>query len=112
MPRSSGEHFPGRRLHARPRQRRRRRGARPRRLRATPMPSSTIRPPLPVAAPPDAFPNVRIAVRSGVGFDNLDLAGWGARGVPVCNVPDYGTTEVADHALALMLALTPRHRHL
>ena len=45
-------------------------------------------------------------MRSGVGFDNLDLAGWGARGVPACNVPDYGTTEVADHALALMLALT------
>ena len=54
----------------------------------------------------DAFPKARIAVRSGVGFDNLDLAGWGARGVPACNVPDYGTTEVADHAIALMLALT------
>ena len=26
--------------------------------------------------------------------------------MPVCNVPDYGTTEVADHALALTLALT------
>jgi lactate dehydrogenase-like 2-hydroxyacid dehydrogenase len=25
--------------------------------------------------------------------------------VPVCNVPDYGTTEVADHAIALMLSL-------
>ena len=58
-----------------------------------------------LAEPPEAFPNVRIAVRAGVGFDNLDLAGWGARGVPVCNVPDYGTTEVADHAIALMLAL-------
>jgi len=63
-------------------------------------------PTLPVAAPPYAFPNARIAVRSGVGFDNLDLAGWAARGVPACNVPDYGTTEVADHALALALALT------
>ena len=45
-------------------------------------------------------------VREGVGYDNLDLKGWGARGVPVCNVPDYGTTEVADHAMALMLSLT------
>lgn len=47
----------------------------------------------------------RIIVRGGVGFDGLDLAGFGARGVAVCNVPDYGTTEVADHALAMLLAL-------
>jgi D-3-phosphoglycerate dehydrogenase/C-terminal binding protein len=59
-----------------------------------------------VALPPTAFPNAKIAVRSGVGFDNIDTAGWGARNIPACNVPDYGTTEVADHALALMLALT------
>ncbi len=56
--------------------------------------------------PVSAYPNVRIAVRLGVGFDNLDIAAWAARGVPVCNVPDYGTSEVADHAIALMLALT------
>ncbi len=55
---------------------------------------------------PASFPRARIAVRHGVGFDNMDLAGFGALGVPVCNVPDYGTTEVADQALALMLALT------
>lgn len=63
-------------------------------------------PTLNVAAPPAAFPRARIAVRSGVGFDNIDTAGWRARGIPACNVPDYGTTEVADHAIALMLALT------
>ena len=40
-----------------------------------------------------------------VGFDNLDLAAWGALGLPVCNVPDYGTQEVADHAIALMMSL-------
>jgi D-3-phosphoglycerate dehydrogenase/C-terminal binding protein len=55
--------------------------------------------------PIEAFERCRIVVREGVGYDNLDLAGWGGRGVPVCNVPDYGTTEVADHALALTLAL-------
>ena len=47
----------------------------------------------------------RILVTPKVGFDNLDLAGWGALGIPVCNVPDYGTQEVADHALALLLSL-------
>jgi D-3-phosphoglycerate dehydrogenase/C-terminal binding protein len=59
----------------------------------------------PLGMPPSAFENVKVAVRSGVGFDNLDTEGFGRIGVPVCNVPDYGTTEVADHALALMLAL-------
>ena len=47
----------------------------------------------------------RILVTPKVGFDNIDLAGWGELGVPVCNVPDYGTQEVADHALALMMSL-------
>jgi phosphoglycerate dehydrogenase-like enzyme len=59
-----------------------------------------------VGGAPADFAKVRVAVRAGVGFDNLDVAGWGAKGVPVCNVPDYGTTEVADHALGLTLALT------
>lgn len=59
-----------------------------------------------VGARPADFAKAKVAVRAGVGFDNLDLAGWGAKGVPVCNVPDYGTTEVADHAIGLMLALT------
>jgi D-3-phosphoglycerate dehydrogenase/C-terminal binding protein len=63
-------------------------------------------PTLNIVRPPTAFPKARIAVRSGVGFDNIDSAGWGALNVPACNVPDYGTTEVADHAIALMLALT------
>jgi len=61
---------------------------------------------IPIGADIDAFERCRIVVREGVGYDNLDLKGWGKRGVPVCNVPDYGTTEVADHAIALMLSLT------
>lgn len=57
----------------------------------------------------------KILVTPKVGFDNLDVAAWGEMGIPVCNVPDYGTQEVADHALALMLALVrciPRHHRL
>ena len=49
--------------------------------------------------------NCRIFVTPKVGFDNIDLQAWGELGVPVCNVPDYGTQEVADHAMALMLSL-------
>jgi len=47
----------------------------------------------------------RIFVTPKVGFDNIDLQAWAEIGVPVCNVPDYGTQEVADHAIALMLSL-------
>jgi phosphoglycerate dehydrogenase-like enzyme len=49
--------------------------------------------------------NCRIVVRAGVGYDHIDIAACGRRGIPVCNVPDYGTSEVADHAIALMLGL-------
>ena len=47
----------------------------------------------------------RLIVRVGVGFDNVDVAACAARGIPVSNVPSYGTTEVADHAMALLLYL-------
>lgn len=45
----------------------------------------------------------RVVVRHGVGFDIVDLEACGAAGIAVCNVPDYGTTEVADSAIAIML---------
>ncbi|MBL8702472.1 MAG: C-terminal binding protein [Alphaproteobacteria bacterium] len=47
----------------------------------------------------------RILVRFGVGYDVFDIAAAGRAGIPACNVPDYGTGEVADHAIAMMLAL-------
>jgi phosphoglycerate dehydrogenase-like enzyme len=47
----------------------------------------------------------RIVVRHGVGYDNIDIAACAERGIVVCNVPDYGTGEVADHSLACVLAL-------
>lgn len=49
--------------------------------------------------------NCRAIIRNGVGFDTVDIAAAAQAGIPVCNVPDYGTEEVADHALALTLAL-------
>lgn len=51
-------------------------------------------------------PRCRIVVRMGVGYDTVDLEACGRRGVAVCNVPDYGTTDVADHAIAMMLTLS------
>ncbi|HZL88156.1 MAG TPA: C-terminal binding protein [Pirellulaceae bacterium] len=48
----------------------------------------------------------KLIVRCGVGYDNVDHAFARSRGIPVANVPDYGTEEVADSAIGLMLALT------
>jgi lactate dehydrogenase-like 2-hydroxyacid dehydrogenase len=54
----------------------------------------------------DWLERCKVIVRAGVGFDNIDIDMAAARGIPVCNVPDYGTTDVADHAIAMMMTLT------
>ncbi len=51
------------------------------------------------------FKQLRVVLRMGVGYDKIDRQAAAARNVMVCNVPDYGTTEVADHTMALVLAL-------
>ncbi|WP_418605456.1 C-terminal binding protein [Georgenia sp. SUBG003] len=43
--------------------------------------------------------------RYGVGVDTVDVEAATARGIAVCNVPDYGTEAVSDHAIALALAV-------
>lgn len=53
-----------------------------------------------------AMQRVRVIVRYGIGVDNVDLAAARARGIPVCNVPDYCIDEVADHTLAFVLSCT------
>ena len=51
-------------------------------------------------------PDLKLVVRYGVGVNNVDVQAATKFGVQVCNVPDYGTQEVADHALACLLTLT------
>jgi D-3-phosphoglycerate dehydrogenase len=55
-----------------------------------------------------ALTRCKAIIRCGVGFDNVDIQAAGQRGIVVCNVPDYGTEEVADHALMMLLALARR----
>ena len=54
----------------------------------------------------EASPKCRIVSRLGIGLDNIDVAYCTSRGIPVTNVPDYCLIEVAEHALALLLALS------
>ena len=53
----------------------------------------------------ERFPRLRAICRMGVGYDNLDRVAANGRQIMILNVPDYGTTEVADHAMSLALAL-------
>ena len=57
------------------------------------------------AADLERFPRLRAICRMGVGYDNLDRVAAARRQIMILNVPDYGTTEVADHAIALALTL-------
>ncbi|CAF0797549.1 unnamed protein product [Rotaria sordida] len=54
-------------------------------------------------------PSCRVITRLGVGFDSIDIKACLQRNIIVCYVPDYGTNEVADHAVALLFAA---HRRL
>ena len=53
----------------------------------------------------DKLRKCRIFVKLGVGYDDVDIERFGKMGIAVCNTPDYGTREVADHAIALMMTL-------
>jgi D-3-phosphoglycerate dehydrogenase/C-terminal binding protein len=54
----------------------------------------------------NSLEHCRLIVRCGVGFDNVDREAARRRGIPVANVPDYGTEDVADSALGMALALS------
>jgi C-terminal binding protein len=64
----------------------------------------TLRLPVPAEALAK-FPKLKVVVRMGVGYDRVDRAECARRGITVCNVPDYGTAEVADTAITMALAL-------
>ncbi|MFH1567771.1 MAG: C-terminal binding protein [Gemmatimonadota bacterium] len=52
----------------------------------------------------DELKRCKLIIRHGVGYDNVDVAAATARGIRVAYEPDYCTDEVAEHAIALMLA--------
>lgn len=49
--------------------------------------------------------NCKIIIKYGIGVNNIDCTAATEHGVYVCNVPDYGTDEVSNHAIALLFAL-------
>jgi D-3-phosphoglycerate dehydrogenase len=53
-----------------------------------------------------ACPDCKIVSRLGIGLDNIDVAYCTRQDIPVTNIPDYCLIEVAEHALALLLAMS------
>jgi D-3-phosphoglycerate dehydrogenase / 2-oxoglutarate reductase len=54
------------------------------------------------------LPHCQVIVKAGVGVDSIDIVAATEYGIPVANVPDYGTDEVATHAMALLLSCVRR----
>ncbi len=52
----------------------------------------------------EATDDVRLIIRQGAGYDNVDVQAATIRGIPVSNAPDYGSADVASHGIALALA--------
>lgn len=48
----------------------------------------------------DAAANLKIVVRAGAGYDNVDLAACSARGIVVMNTPGHNSNAVAELAIA------------
>ena len=53
----------------------------------------------------NAAPKLRYIGLPATGYNVVDCAAAAARGIPVCNVPNYGAEAVSQHAFALMIAL-------
>ena len=56
----------------------------------------------------DKLPNLKMIATRSTGFDHIDIEECKKRKIEVCNVPVYGSSTVAEYAIALMLAITKK----
>jgi len=56
----------------------------------------------------DSLEKCELIIRYGIGYDNIDIKRCAERGILVCNAPNYGVIDVAEHALSLLLSCAKR----
>ena len=54
----------------------------------------------------EKLPNLKLIATRSTGFDHIDVSFCHQKNITVCNVPEYGSRTVAEHAFALILTLT------
>lgn len=54
----------------------------------------------------EAAENLKVVGRAGIGLDNVDIPAASQKGIVVMNAPDGNATTAAEHAVAMMMALT------
>lgn len=59
----------------------------------------------------DACPSIKLICVLATGYNVVDCTAARAKNIPVCNVPDYGTSAVAQYTFALLLELCHRIGH-
>ncbi len=58
----------------------------------------------------DKFPNLKLIIRAGSGFDNIDVNEAQRRKVAVCNTPEANSFSAFEHSVSLIMALTKGHQ--
>ncbi len=54
----------------------------------------------------DKMPSLKLIITRSTGFDHIDALACATRGIQIQTLPKYGTTTVAEHTIALLLALS------
>lgn len=56
----------------------------------------------------DCLEKCKLIIRYGIGYDNVDTKKAAEKGIIVCNAPNYGVVDVAEHAMSLIMACSKR----
>ena len=59
----------------------------------------------------DDYPNVKLVIRAGTGFDNIDIDAMKKKKITVCNTPEANAQSAFEHTMALILSVMKQLNH-